>query len=257
MTENYAWASRFATLSSIEPDDPRTWQDRIFLTIDLDWAADEVVLDTIQMLEAAGVAATFFVTHATPLLARLRRNPKFELGIHPDFNGLLDGTASQPRSAVSVIDNLLALVPEAKAVRSHSMTQSSRLLDLFRNAGLTHESNHFIPAHTGIALKPFRHWNGLVRAPYFWEDDVALAYKVGPEIEELALEAQRLKVFDFHPIHIALNTADMEHYERTRSVHGDWAAIQDRMFEGTGIRTLFQRLLKLDSVHRRDRRVRP
>src|SRR5688572_22770431 len=82
---------RFGRISEIRPDDEASWRDRIFLTIDIDWASDEVIADTAALVEEAGVAATWFVTHDTPQIGRLRANPLFELGIHPNFNFLLDG----------------------------------------------------------------------------------------------------------------------------------------------------------------------
>ena len=68
----------FFNLSEIFPDDPKTYRG-IFLTFDIDWADDDVIGDTIDLVEKAEVKATWFVTHQTPLLDRLRDNPKFEL----------------------------------------------------------------------------------------------------------------------------------------------------------------------------------
>ncbi len=67
------------------------WSDTVFLTFDVDWACDEVFADTIDLVEQADVCATWFITHGTPLLERLRENPKFGLGIHPNFNNILAG----------------------------------------------------------------------------------------------------------------------------------------------------------------------
>jgi len=76
----------FAKISSINPANPESWQGKIFLSFDIDWAIDEAVESLADMLEARGVAATFFVTHDSPVLARLASNPLFELGIHPNFD---------------------------------------------------------------------------------------------------------------------------------------------------------------------------
>jgi len=76
--------------------------------------------------------ATWFVTHDTPLISRLRTNSKFELGIHPNFDFLIQGEPRNGGNAQEVVARLLEIVPEAKSVRSHSMTQSSRLLKCSR-----------------------------------------------------------------------------------------------------------------------------
>jgi hypothetical protein len=236
------WADRFATIGSIVPEEASTWTGRLFLTIDVDWACDEVLLETIDLLERATVAATFFVTHDTPLLRRVSANPRFELAIHPNFNALLSGESAREGGAERVVEELLAVVPRARSVRSHSMTQSSRLLDLFHRRGLTHDCNHFVPAGAGIELKPFRHWNGLIRVPYFWEDDVALAY--GDTLDTGRVRAAPgLKVFDFHPIHVALNSPNLQCYEDSRPVHNDRARLREFSCSGEGVRTALERLL--------------
>lgn len=99
---------KFSTFKKIVVDDPRTWTDAIFLTFDIDWAHDEVLNDTIDIVERAGVAATWFVTHDTPVLERLKHNPNFELGIHPNFNYLLQGNSKNGKTArrgVGIISN--------------------------------------------------------------------------------------------------------------------------------------------------------
>jgi len=117
-------------IKNINPNKPSTWEDYLFLTFDIDWAHDEVLSYTIDLVEEADVYATWFVTHDTPLLERLRENPKFELGIHPNFNNILAGKydPDNGKSAEQVIDKLLSIVPEARSVRSHSLTQSSKLV---------------------------------------------------------------------------------------------------------------------------------
>ena len=60
-----------------------------YITLDIDWAPDFVLESVIEMVTKANVYATWFITHNTPLLETLAQNPKFELGIHPNFNFLL------------------------------------------------------------------------------------------------------------------------------------------------------------------------
>jgi hypothetical protein len=242
-TTSSNWADKFATISSILPEEPSTWEKTLFLTIDVDWAADTVLNETIAILEDAGVAATFFITHPTSTLERLRTNPKFELGIHPNFNPLLEGKSEAGTNAVDVISDLMNLVPEARSVRSHSMTQSSRILDLFEERGLTHDCNHFIPRNSGIVLRPYRHWNGMIRVPYCWEDDVALLYNDKLDLSA-SYRSRSLKVFDFHPIHISLNTTSIEQYEKTREVHRSKEQLNDYISNGWGIRSALDSLLE-------------
>lgn len=237
------------TIASIDPRDETTWRDRIFLTFDIDWAHDDVLLDTIDMVEAANVSATWFVTHDTPVLSRLRSNPKFELGIHPNFNFLLSGDDRAGRDSNEVLQRLMGIVPDARSVRSHSMTQSSVLLQSFAAMGLTHDANHFVPASVGYDLRPWVLWNGLTRVPYFWEDDLFCAYREQqrpePDIVDALHLGRGIKVFDLHPIHVFLNTDRLERYESTRPIHHNPSLLRSKRYEGKGARDSLQQLLSI------------
>lgn len=229
-------------VSFINVDDAETWQNKNFLTIDVDWAHDEVLADSIDLVEKTGVCATWFITHETTCLELLRGNPRFELGIHPNFNPLLSGDHSLGKTAEEIVDRLLEIVPEAKSVRSHSMTQSSVLLNLFCDKGLTHDCNHYIPQQSQIILKPWHLWNGLIRVPYFWEDDLSCIYEDCFDPTSL-LSRQGLRVFDFHPIHLFLNTTNLSEYEETRNLHRKPnELIKHRASSDNGARSRFEKL---------------
>lgn len=235
-------AQRFITISSIDVGVPTTWEGRVALTFDLDWACDEVVLDTIDLVERADVAATWFITHDTPVLARLRDNPKFELGIHPNFLFLLAGDSRNGADADEVVERLMRIVPEARSVRSHSLVQSGRLLQLFARTGLTHDCNAFIPSRSGIVLKPWKAWYGMIEVPYGWEDDFAAdAGEWDPA--DTVLGRPGLQGFDFHPIHVFLNTEGLGRYEATRADHRNLTLLPAHRFAGRGTRSALLEVL--------------
>lgn len=242
--------NQFSTISAIAIEKENSWSNKLFLTFDIDWANDDVLNDTIDLIECYDVAATWFATHETQVLDRLRENPKFEVGIHPNFNFLLEGKHNAGRSASEIVQCLMSIVPQAKTVRSHSMTQSSAILNIFKDFGLTHDANHFIPNHSGLELKPWMLWNGLCRVPYSWEDDVHILYEVNGIQQrstlDIALSASvGLKAFDFHPIHVFLNTESLDRYERTRSLHQSPKELIKYRYEGYGTRSRLIELLKL------------
>ena len=139
------------------------------------------------------------------------------------------------------MDRVLEAVPNATAVRSHSMMQSSLLLDLFADRGLTHDCNHFIPADAGIEQKPWRIWNGLTKVPYSWEDDIhCIAGGVNPV---QACHGPGLSVVDFHPIHLFLNTEALDRYEAARPYLASSDRLREFAFLGRGSRSLFEELL--------------
>lgn len=199
-------------ISNISVDATNQDSEKIFLTFDLDWCSDEVFETTLSILEKRDVCATFFVTHSTPLLARLRENPKFELGIHPNFNFLMEGDGRYGKTYKSIIEHFLSIVPEAVSVRSHSLSQSSRLLKTFSDLGLTHDCNLYLPPP--LLPKAFLHWDDkLIRVPHFFEDDIEcmtgwMHLNAIRNMDDLNC----IKVFDMHPIHVFLNSESIHRY---------------------------------------------
>ena len=63
----------FSKISSIVPNDLESWQKKIFLTFDLDWAHEEVISDTIDLIDQSGISSTWFVTHKSSEIERLNR----------------------------------------------------------------------------------------------------------------------------------------------------------------------------------------
>ena len=198
-------------------DSKINFDESIFLTFDIDWCSDFVLSFCLDLLEEKNIGGTFFITHDTPLLNRIRENPKMELGIHPNFNFLLNGDFRYGKNFKEVVDYYLKIVPEAISVRSHSLVQSSGILDYFDEKGLVFDVNLLIPRNSGIELKLFKSWSkNLIRVPYFWEDDTHILYKDINSVDYY-LNTPGLKVFDFHPIHIYLNTEDLNRYEKIKS----------------------------------------
>lgn len=239
----------FSTISKIAPNHDDTWASKLFLTFDIDWAHDNVLMDTVGLVTESGIPSTWFVTHPTPILNEIRKCKNQELGIHPNFNALLDGSGDSECNPRTILRDLLVIVPEAKSIRSHSMTQSTRLLDEFKAIGLSHDANHFIPQHANIKLKPWFLWNQLCKVPYVWEDDVHLMYEsIGisqKDPVELAGEMSGIKVFDFHPIHVFLNSESLDRYECTRSLHNNPKELIKYRYEGYGTRNRLIDLINL------------
>lgn len=230
-------------VSSMNPLEPTTYLKPV-ITFDVDWANDEVLADTIDLVARANASAVWFATHDTPLLKILMTNKKYEVGIHPNFNWLLQGDKRNGSTAEEVIERLLSIVPSAKSARSHSVTQSARLSEIYLHRGLTHESNDYIPAATGLTLQPWSMGNGLIKVPYFWSDELVCFKGWTATMAELT-GRPGLKVFNFHPIHVFLNTENLDRYERTRPLHHKPNELIKHRYEGEGTRTRLLELLKL------------
>ena len=89
----------------------------ICLTFDIDWAPDEVIENTLELLTEYNLNATIFATHKTDILNNLPEN--IEIGIHPNFSNII--------KAEDEIKKLKDIYPQAVSLRSHSKTNSSRI----------------------------------------------------------------------------------------------------------------------------------
>jgi len=202
------------------------------LTFDLDWANDYVIADTIELLIKANVKATFFVTHQTSVFDGLSQD--FEGGIHPNFDKSNDFDLT--------IQNLLEIVPEAIGVRSHRLCQSSPILQAFMDNGLEYDCNLLMCKQSD--LRPFINWNGLVRIPYFWEDDVHCIFGDPWTLDVLPMNSPGLKIFDFHPIHIFLNTETLDRYEVAKKYYHQPKVLEEYRNSGRGTRDFLINLLE-------------
>jgi hypothetical protein len=182
----------------------------IVLTLDIDWAPDFVVDDVAGILIQAGVKSTWFVTHASPAVDRLKSRPDlFELGMHPNFFP----KSSHGDTHAAVFSYCRALVPEARTMRTHGLVQSTPLLDMAIDRGVEIDVSLYTPHSESVA--PLDHWREgkrLWRIPYVWEDDFEMdrpqpMWSIAP----LAVR-KGIQMLDFHPIHVWLNGADMAPY---------------------------------------------
>jgi hypothetical protein len=233
----------FVHFRDLDPIEEKSWRAKCILSIDVDWASDDVLADTIDLVEEAGVKACFFVTHRTHLLKRLRANPAIELGLHPNFDPLLRG--EDGRTAERIVAEIAAIAPDAHVLRSHAMTTSGRWLELFTGAGMSHISNYVMFAQRYI--RPFRHVNGLVEVPVFFADD-GILYQRSRAIENeqpmsLLDAGPGLQVYNFHPIHLFLNSESHERYEKARVHLRNTEALRELRGNGDGARNWFGKLL--------------
>ena len=219
------------------------------ITLDVDWAPDFVIDAVADRFRQAGVRSTWFVTHSSPAVSRLRQSPDlFELGVHPNF---LPGS-THGDTPEAVLEHVLGLVPEARSMRTHGLVQSTQLLDLvIRRTPIAIDVTAFLPRTPN--LRPFPYpWQGgtLWRVPFFWEDDFEMersrpCWTLAPYLDV----GPGLKVFNFHPIHVYLNSPDMAPYRALKAEAPDLRAALERTVDrhrygGAGTATLLEELLE-------------
>jgi hypothetical protein len=188
----------------------------LVLTIDIDWAPDFMIEHVANILIKRQVKATWFVTHLSPALSLLRAHPQFfELGPHPNFLP----KSTHGTTPDEVLKHCLALVPEARSMRTHSLMQSTPLLNqVITSTPIIRDSSIFLPHMEGI--QPLSYWwqgKEMLRLPIFWEDDLEMERPDGCwTLEAFKRFGEGLKILDFHVIHVYMNARDMARYQKLK-----------------------------------------
>lgn len=207
----------FIKFSDISVEQPESWKGKRILSFDIDWASDEVLNYVIDIVEEAQVKCCFFVTHNTPVLERIRKDKKFELGIHPNFNPLIQNNST--KSADEILTDLKAIVPEATVFRSHSLTTSGSFLGLYKKHGANYLSNYMMNGVKNI--QPFYQVNGQIEVPIYYADDGELFLTSNPDIPRKKTPFDKpndgIQVYNFHPIHVALNCTNIDDYQQSKN----------------------------------------
>lgn len=219
------------------------------ITIDVDWASDEIIDYVSNILLRKKVKATWFITHDSPSIRKLTNHPEmFELGLHPNFhNG-----SSQGSEPSQVMKYLRKILPHSGLVRTHGLVQSTKLLaELVDRFGVTVDLSVFL--YNTPLITPHEIWfargkNGLLRVPYFWEDDHEFSAPVPCwSFSDERYHCQGLKVFDFHPVHIALNSRDAVTYSTVKGEIGvrnlTLSKLESYVNREAGTRTLFMAIV--------------
>jgi hypothetical protein len=186
----------------------------IAFTLDIDWAPDYVIEYVLDLFQQYKIKCTIFATHESSLIKHADKD-LFEIGIHPDFNF---SSANGNKTHESVLNTLKNIYPEAKGLSSHRMTQNSQLIDLFYKEEFIYDRNQFLPYWKNI--HPYKFWNGFVRITFNWEDDYH--WLCNKKFNSICLDLNSgLNILNFHPVHVFLNTENMERYNSARNFYQD------------------------------------
>lgn len=216
--------------------------NEVLVSMDMDWAPDALIEDSVNLLNEHGVSATLFLTNPTRVDLT-----GHEIALHPNFDGA---------DLLSPVAKLLDCFPGAVGTRSHSLFFSYRLVEVYEKLGIRYQSN--VIAYKQCRLHGFQISRHVAEIPIFFMDNIHLLME--PEsaafnVDGLALAEPGLKVFDFHPIHVYLNTDNLDRYNAAKSSYQDPRQLMRfRNREGKGTRDLFVDLLR--ALAQRQKRAR-
>ena len=215
------------------------------ITLDCDWAPDFILENVAKILQKYNVKSTWFITNDSPIIEQIKKSNLFELGIHPNFNI----NSTQGKNPDDVLNNLTSLIPNATSIRTHSLFQSSNILEKFQNYGLKNDSSIFLPNTPEIIPHYLKYFN-LMRFPYYWEDDHQMLINSSNwSINDFDFTFNGLKIFNFHPIHIYLNSMDYRKYESLKNKYNLQSITEENIkdfieYDSIGSGTFFSDLIK-------------
>lgn len=192
----------------------------IYLTFDMDWANDDVLEWFYSQIKKYDLRGTMHVTHETMWLPEWRKDARLELGIHPNFLPNLSNQHGQESS--QIVSKLLEIVPEAKTVRSHALISSSVLSKQFHALGLEYESNMLIYPDENTFLLPFKDAYGMIQVPIVFEDDIYIGEEEKKSPQWYIDNVKSKLVFNFHPIHLFLNSENADRYLKSKQYHNEF-----------------------------------
>lgn len=218
------------------------------VTIDLDWATEVAIEETLAFLRERRIPATIFTTHRSACIdASLH---EFEVGLHPYF----DQDSSHGRTIEAVVQHVMELPHNLPAFRCHRFGISNEVREALCRAGLKISSN----VCTDLEIvAPFYDRFKLLEIPIFLEDGGYLYQRHEMAVDhhlEWALCAPGAKVVLLHPMHFSINTPGFDYMAQIkRSVSREaWrdmtvARLEALRWRGTGIRDFTVELL--DRAH--------
>lgn len=179
----------------------------IYLSMDVDWAPDWAIRQAVDSVIERGLALTVFVTHDSPVMRDLATDPRVERALHPNYMA----GSSHGATRDAVLDHMAEVCPEGRGVRAHGLERSTSHVIDYGSRGVTYEASDLLFLQPG--LTGGRYWNGMAQLPTWWEDDVHMLHGLPMVVAEIPLAAAPpLAIFDFHPILLALNSADLSGY---------------------------------------------
>lgn len=211
----------------------------ICLTFDTDWMTESGMSRFLKEFPLPG-QGTFFAHQAFECLAA----SVHEVGPHPFISNLGDWQQGLKHLSGS-------LGKPVRGVRAHSCVFSHAI-----GVGLNELGFEYVSQANNLfqdGLHPFRHPWGVWELPIYYMDNMDFwtaqnwprqnHVPFSSELIQRAVVGDDLYVFDFHPLHVALNTRTSEDYQsvKSRLIEGS-ASPFDLTFHGRGTRVFFDEL---------------
>ena len=212
----------------------------ICLSFDTDHTDQRRMEEFLEGFPIPGVG-TFFCTQPYEALREVRH----EICPHPTLD---PGTDWEQE-----LDRKQAEFPDARGVRTHTLINSCMLSIDYHARGFRWVSAREEPGRRGIA--PYREAWGVWHVPIYYMDTMDFSFgDYWPDVSaapfarewlETAVREPGLYVFDFHPIHLLLNSTSASAYLSRRDGFVAGEALEDLRCDGYGTADYYRDLIAL------------
>ncbi|MCT7473096.1 polysaccharide deacetylase WbmS family protein [Aliarcobacter cryaerophilus] len=176
----------------------------INLSFDIDFAPDYMITYLLDILDSyKDIKATFFITHNSKIIDRIRNNKNYELAIHPFDNA----QSTQGKGLNNIIDNLLEVVPESIGNRFHRLEHSYNSFFILKNKNQFYDASLF-RFNLPFAVPTYHEDINLVLIPYTFEDGTCGGMGHSMKLRDIDLFSPGIKGISFHPLNLYLNCSD-------------------------------------------------
>jgi len=203
------------------------------ISIDSDWAIQQLLDDVVDILNSYKIKGTFFLTNEI----NFANFKEHELAIHPNFEGTTDFE--------NILKKTISFLPskKTKGTRSHKLYYNGNLPIYYKKLGIEYDSNYILPNYDNP--HPFYiPKTSILEIPFFFGDDSLFTENSDFSLDSIDLKDSGVKVFMFHPIHIFLNSRTSDDYEKIKPKYTNYEYLKSNQnSEKNGIRTFFTNLL--------------
>jgi hypothetical protein len=218
----------------------------LVVTIDLDWAPEPAIEETLDFLKNKNISPTVFVTHRSPRVEASMN--EIEVGLHPYF-----GKYSSHGSTISdVVKHVTDFPYNLPAFRCHRFGICNSSRQAMAEKGMLISSNVCTDLEI---ISSFKDRFGFLEVPIFLEDGGYLwrqhSLEISPYLKNTVL-GEGIKVIIIHPMHFAINTPNFAYmYNIKRSMSREkWkcmtkSTLNKLRWKGRGIRNFIIELLEI------------
>lgn len=216
------------------------------ITLDLDWACEAAIEETLNFFYDKKITSTIFITHFSKVVEA--NMAQLDVGLHPFFGE----NSSHGNSIAEVVKYVMGLPHNLKAFRCHRFGVCNLSKQAMVEAGMQISSNVCTNLET---VPPFQDRFGLLEIPIFFEDGGYLWQRHSLEINQTLtriLTNSGPKVLLIHPMHFVINTPHFNYMRDIKqSVNRDsWRQLNQSQlnkfrWKGRGIRDFIIDLLNL------------